>query len=798
MIVVIILGLDEKNLDDPPALHSPVPITSEHSSRSNQTPPMLEAYTNNVRSGSTKMQSKGSKKWLGEDSSHSLNLSLQQPPKDVYQFEKEIQKPAEPTNIMLDVDDTQTFDRNKISMNLNVYNRHESSNASLLVEAALDSVSDIQMSNSEHNVDVGGSQSCTDSLVNNLYSLSHQDNLPDVTYNHSEDLNESRDINLISPSVNDHISVTDHDLNDELPNRGISLDYSTLHHSEFSPASSPNVQARSQQLIHDYNIHVSSPAHTPRSRLDYTLGHDSEIVSPGNSPPRYDFHHTPAENLSSDDSNGIVAQNLSLNNTKDKMRLDLVGYKPHYGELDNTDMSLRKYDNIRQKYDLETDRNKMYDLEVDDRNKSYTERGMNNDIRTKFDLTSTADNIESDLRTKPYETMEHADLKMKQFDVDTDFRNKYHDDENIHTNKYDQLDSKYDEDIRNKQIDIDTDLRVKNYDSLEADRTKTTYDNNLETDIRNKAYDVIDNLEMRNKTYDSIVDSDFRSDRNFEPLVLNPTELQGLDMSARSYHNFHATGTVQGINRYHHIYSELERPSVDLRLGYSPPPPPYSHTDVLRVVSLDLTPPGRHSVDLSLRSHALHSHQLPNSRLLTDHPLQTNRLISTDHNLSTNRILSEHNRLALDQTRLLANDHNLSVTSNRLLTSESRLLPETGNRLLSDHTTNRLLSNDQLSTNRLLTSDQGRMLTDESRLLTDQTRLLDQSRLIGDSRILQPTPTNTASHDLVPRTNLSPAGYTGYPVSPSPYHASSLAARTHGNSPGHTAAASYHHYSTYY
>lgn len=739
----------------------------------------MEAYTTSTRSHSAKIQSKGSKKWLGEDSSHSLNLTLQQTQKEVYQFEKEIQKP-EPTNMILEVEESQSFDRNKIAMNLNVYNRHESSNASLLVEAALDSVSDIQISNSEHNVDVNGSQSCTDSLVNNLYSLSHQDNLPDVTYNHSEDLNESRDINLISPSVNDHISVTDHDLNDDLPNRGINLDYNNLHHSDFSPSSSPNVQTRSQ-LMHDYNIHGNSPAQTPRSRLDYTLGHDSEIVSPGNSPPRYNFHHA-AENLSSDESNGIVAQNLSLNNSKDKMRLDLVGYKTHYGDLDNSDLSLRKYD-LRQKYDLEQERTKIYDIDVEERNKNYNERALTNDIRAKFDIGNSSENMETDLRNKQYDNSDASDLKMKHFEVDTDFRSKYHEEE-IHSNKYDQIDSKYDDD-RNKQIEIDVD-----------DRNKTTYESGLDSEIRNKSYD-LDSLELRNKSYDNIVDTDFRSDRNFEPLVLNPTELQGLDMSARGYHSY-TSGAVQGINRYHHIYSELDRPSVDLRLGYSPPPPPYSHTDVLRVVSLDLTPPGRHSVDLSLRSHALHSHQLQNSRLLADHPLQTNRLISTEHNLSTNRILSEHNRLALDQSRLLTNEHNLSVASNRLLSSESRLLPESGNRLLSDHTTNRILSNDQLSTNRLLSTDQRGLLSDESRLLTDQTRLLDQSRLLGDTRILQPTGNSTTNHDLVTRSSLSPAGYSGYPVSPSPYHATSLAARTHGNSPGHTAASSYHHYSAYY
>lgn len=113
--------------------------------------------------------------------------------------------------------------------------------------------------------------------------------------------------------------------------------------------------------------------------------------------------------------------------------------------------------------------------------------------------------------------------------------------------------------------------------------------------------------------YDSL-EQDFARERsNFEPLVLNSGELQGLDMSARGFH--HSFGAqVQSSRYHHHLYDISERQSVDLsRTGnYSmspppPPPPPYPHSDVLRVVSLDLTPGGRHSVDLSLsRSHHLH------------------------------------------------------------------------------------------------------------------------------------------------------------------------------------------------
>ncbi|XP_036148329.1 uncharacterized protein LOC105834762 isoform X2 [Monomorium pharaonis] len=113
--------------------------------------------------------------------------------------------------------------------------------------------------------------------------------------------------------------------------------------------------------------------------------------------------------------------------------------------------------------------------------------------------------------------------------------------------------------------------------------------------------------------YDSL-EQDFTRERsNFEPLVLNSNELQGLDMSARGFH--HSFGAQMQNTRYHHhhLYDIGERQSVDLSRtsSYSmsppPPPPPYPHNEVVRVVSLDLTPGGRHSVDLSLsRSHHLH------------------------------------------------------------------------------------------------------------------------------------------------------------------------------------------------
>ncbi|XP_025162841.1 uncharacterized protein LOC105190093 isoform X2 [Harpegnathos saltator] len=137
---------------------------------------------------------------------------------------------------------------------------------------------------------------------------------------------------------------------------------------------------------------------------------------------------------------------------------------------------------------------------------------------------------------------------------------------------------------------------------------------NLSLSVKEKALQL--DLSTSYKSYDPLEQDFIRERPNFEPLMLNSGELQGLDMSARSFH--HSFGVQVQNTRYHHhhLYDIGERQSVDLsRTGsYSmspppppPPPPPYPHGDVLRVVSLDLTPGGRHSVDLSLsRSHHLH------------------------------------------------------------------------------------------------------------------------------------------------------------------------------------------------
>lgn len=377
------------------------------------------------------------------------------------------------------------------------------------------------------------------------------------------------------------------------------------------------------------------------------------------------------------------------------------------------------------------------------------------------------ENFDSGICNKDFEDIDNEDGKHKNPELGVQsLRTKYHDAESLSS------------DLRNKQFELDLNLRTKGYDiTNDSLRNRSSYEGGVvDTDFRIKSYDTLEGMEARS----NLTESEFRIDRNFEPLVLNSTELQGLDMSARSYHNYHTSSTVQNLNRYHHLYPDVERPSVDLRLNYSPPLPSYTHSDVLRVVSLDLTSPGRHSVDLSLRSNPLHVHQLGNSRLLSEHSIQTNR------------ILTDHNRLTLDQSRLLSSDQSRLLSSelstNRHLSSNSRLLSvaETGNRILSDHSTNRLLSNEQLPTNHLLPSEQTRLISDESRLITEQPRLLEQGRLLTEGRIL-----STAAGS----GSVSPIPYGSYSVSPTPYHPTALTTRSHTSSPTPTP---YHHYSSYY
>ncbi|XP_018567785.1 uncharacterized protein LOC108908278 [Anoplophora glabripennis] len=660
------------NIDDPAPLESSPQIADERPPTPKPSPSLADTYSNfNSINTNMKVLSKGSKKWIAGD-------HIDKPP-DMYAMEK-LNK-EELTGISLQ--ETEIYNRSKLN-NLSDFSRHEASNASLLVEAALDSV----CSEPNIDIDVNTTPNCTDSLVNNLYTLTQPENLPDVSYGDPSCISESRDINLMSPSVNDHVSVTD-ELNNELHHTGsIRMDYANFHQEDFSPPNSPEVSR--SNFVRNY-INNLSP---------HNASYEQKNVSPVPSPPRYDFGHAVnADHLSSDDSNGMAAQNLSLHNPKNDIQLDLSLYKTSYKPDNQNYMRRLKFE------------------------------GENNPL-DQDQLNGINQNLSE---------IQPSDSDHKENSMD---RPKYPDDLTA-------------TDIRNK-FEIDLDLRLKNYENIDNEvlrQRNASYDNS-DSDFRSKGYDLIEAIENRNKQYENM-ESDFRTDRNFEPLLLN-SELQGLDMSARGFHSY------SNINRYHHLYPEVDR--VDLRLSYSPPLPAYTHADILRVVSLDLTPPGRHSVDLSLRTHPLH--QIANSRLLTEHGLQ-----GTPHRL-------------LDQGRLLTAD----LSSSRHLTNDGRMISETSGRILSEHTTSRILSgNEQLTTNHLLNTDQSRLMADESRIISDQSRILDQGRLIGEGRILQ-----TAT----PSGVVSPVqGFSGYSVTQSPYHPTPIAPRPHVSSPTPTP---YHHYSSYY
>lgn len=173
---------------------------------------------------------------------------------------------------LIETEESQGYDQNKLNLNLNSYARHESSNASLLVEAALDSV----CVEPNIDIDVDSSPGGTDVLVNNLCTLTHPDGLPDVQYNHGVDIAESRDINLISPSVNEQMSVPE-DLNSDLRHdENIGIDYSNFHHHDFSPANSPGMQHRSS-FARDY---IDAGRISPQNLQSYASAQQKN-VSPG-------------------------------------------------------------------------------------------------------------------------------------------------------------------------------------------------------------------------------------------------------------------------------------------------------------------------------------------------------------------------------------------------------------------------------------------------------------------------------------------------------------------------------------
>lgn len=598
-----------ENNDDKPA--TPPPISSLSPSQT------LHTIDHITRDTSTpKIITKGSKKWMGDD-------ILSEPMKNFPTFGSDQPKTLE--------------DQNHLHKYTSIaeFNRRETSNASLLVEAALDSV----CNETSLDIDVEVSHNCSDTLVNNIYNLSENSGLPEVGYN----IQESQDINLISPSVNDHISVTDELEGDMKGDHHLGMgSYGGLEEADnrIRPGSgdSPEKELNlSHRYVRHQNENENFASHSPR---------------------RYDFvENINPDHLSSDDSTGLPP----LESSQHDLNLN------KQSEVDQ-DVSIHRKSSFR-----------MYDyfkrLRFDEPISSHP-----NEIEVPEIPSHLGDSSKDD--KDKYEQEIAADLRSK-FDLDLDFR------------------------VRHYENNLDSELN----------RQRSFMCGNKNTDVLNMTADNRD-----------LVGVDFRADRHFDSLDLN-SELQGLDMSTRGFHNYQSN-----INRYHHVYPELDR--MDLRLNYTPPPPPY---DLVRVVSLDLTPPGRHSVDLSLRPLPLH--QIGNPRLLSDHK---------------HRIF--------DQARLLAGDLTTRMNDNRLMT-------ETNPRLLPD----------ALTTDRMLSGTGSEPLADEPRLLPDHPRIIDPHLL------------QSAGVPAAPSLSAF-GGYTG--VTQPTYHSTAMDPRNHVTSPVN---GGYHHpYSTYY
>nr|CAI5840701.1 unnamed protein product [Callosobruchus analis] len=561
------------------------------------------------------------------------------------------------------------------------------SNASLLVEAALDSVcqepSTVQGPAADAApamdvVGVGPACGATDTLVGHLSY-----HLTDVPYGSDA----SRDMGSLmtvgasaaspsAPPLNEHISVTD-DLNDKLhrhTDATVGIHYSEFQHSDFSP---PTAQG------------AGAPPHSPDMCRSNFVRNYINSLSPQN---MYVDH------FSSDDSNGMAVQNLSLHPTKTEMQLDLSIYKS-------------------------------YKASQDYMKKLTFEHKMN--------------------------VLEQEQIEVDQPMITSDSEKKS---ENLEHSKYSE---ELSAEIRNK-FDIDLDMRLKSYEAMERNHM---YESS-EMDFRSKSYDICDMMESRNKQYE-LESVDFcRSERAFEPLMLNTSELQGLDMSARS--GFHSYAAAANIGRYHHLPPPPPPPA--------PPPPPtaYSHADLLRAVSLDLSAAapggssavgvggagsgvggGRHSVDLSLRTAAAAAAAAAHAAAA--HPL---------HQIAAAAAAARHH-LALSDAAAAA-----SV------------------RLLTDHTASRIL-NDTPSVNHMLNAvdETGGSGSDVGRtglLSSEQSRLLDQqSRLISDvaaaaaaaARTILPGAASNGVNVGGGATSppLFGGGFGGAAVTQQPYHPTPLA-----------------------
>ncbi|CAH2006070.1 unnamed protein product [Acanthoscelides obtectus] len=713
-----------------------------------------------------KVLSKGSKKWIADHGqTHPLG--------DIYPTNAIDRLGKDPmTNVAMQENDMYERSNKFSSIGGNgtsgggEFGRHEvaASNASLLVEAALDSVCQ-----QEHSDGGGGAAHSqpdtqtqpppiplethcnTDTLVGNLYGLAHH--LADVPYGVAVGDGGGLGMSPPRPHGNEHISVTD-ELSDKLHRHTtadtIGMHYGEFHQHDFSPPPGPqpphSPDMNRSNFVRNY-INSLSP-----QNMTYHQPHhqhsQQKSISPEPATSRY------ADHFSSDDSNGMAVQNLSLHPSKSEMQLDLSIYKTYKASQDY----MKKLTFEHKTDDLEQDQ-----IEVDQPIvTSDSEKKSDNQEHCKY-----SEDLTADIRTK---------------------------------------------------FDIDLEMRLKSYEAMERNHL---YESN-EMEFRSKtSYDICDVMENRNKQYE--LESDFcRSERvpaaAFEPLMLNTSELQGLDMSARS--GFHSYANIQ---RYHHLYPEMDR--VDLRLNYGstspppplqsapavppppPPPPSYSHAaaaaaaaaaDLLRVVSLDLsTPPGNPAapparpctVDLSLRAHpAAALHQI--AAVAASH-----RLLGTD---------------------LAAARHHLSLSDATAIASARLLTDHTTSRLLNESSANHLLTTasaaDDTGNNGSGNSNGGRLLSEQSvRLLEQQNRLMitEAARNGGPTLatacntsgggLLQVQPTAPSASNNGVSTSPSPFGGFSAPaaIPQPPYHPTPLAPQPRTHITASTSPPSYH-YPAYY
>ncbi|KAK7789664.1 hypothetical protein R5R35_003072 [Gryllus longicercus] len=645
-------GLEDKGPFDglPPLTPPPPPVPVESQV---QHPPTLEAYISpHAFSGSPSkvVVSKGSKKWMG-DALTPLDTSRVPPKeseKDIYEFEDD------KGSGVADVcdDDVSIIEASNHKVAVSVYPRPESSNASLLVEAALDAA--------ERDIDMSGSCVVTTSVQS-----------PSVITASDIGSGKSNEVLYAMTSAPGHHLVNGH--------------HASL--SVSSPVQHSRTPPEGHEQMDNYTLHPSEDLVSPATTPDPNM-HRQQHLSP-ETPPSNNLQH-----------------------------------------MDNYTLQRNEIASPHQSGDLNSSGHHLHRPQVD----PYT-------MHHQEDLVSPSE-TPNPPPPRPHLVdgygLHHQEEMMSPAGTPDDHRNHV---DNYNMHHQEELVSpaatpnpRYD--LHHHQVPTD------NLSSDEGEGVVVAQ--NLSMGLKEKALQLdIAATAAAYKQYEAleVVQEFGRSaggERSgFEPLLVgSTTELQGLDMSARSggYHHSFVSSSSQPMTRYHHtsvLYDmATERQSVDLSMSgrggtYSTsPPPPYTHSDVLRVVSLDLTPGGRHSVDLSLprsSSASMPHHHHP-------HPHHHHQIASSG------RVMAPAS----------------SPTDPRIVAPPAP--PSTPNHVVPE-------------------------LSRASNLMSPLPTVNNQG-LVDPARMMSPPP-----HP----------GYQNYPLSPSPYHPPSRTPHITSTSPS-----TYHHYSGYY